>query len=43
MSPTDPLTFGGVTLLLGSVGVLASLIPALRAGRLQPVVALRDE
>ena len=43
VSPTDPLTFGGVTLLLGSVGLLASLIPAVRAGRLQPVAALRDE
>jgi putative ABC transport system permease protein len=43
VSSTDPLTFGGVTLLLGGIGLLASLIPALRAGRLQPVAALRDE
>ncbi|MDP6579612.1 MAG: FtsX-like permease family protein [Vicinamibacterales bacterium] len=43
VSPTDPVTFGGVTLLLGGVGLLASLVPALRAGRLQPVTALRDD
>ena len=43
VSPTDPVTFGGVTLLLGGVGLLASLVPALRAGRLQPVAALREE
>ena len=43
VSPTDPMTFGGVTLLLGGVGLLASLVPALRAGRLQPVAALREE
>ncbi len=43
VSPTDPVTFGGVMLLLGSVGALASLVPAVRAGRLQPVAALREE
>ena len=42
VSPTDPVTFGGVTLLLGGVGLVASLVPALRAGRLQPVAALRE-
>lgn len=43
VSPTDPVTFGAVTLLLGGVGLLASPVPALRAGRLQPVTALREE
>ena len=33
VSPTDPVTFSGVTLLLGGVGLVASLVPALRAGR----------
>ena len=43
VSPTDPVTFGAVTLLLGFVGLVAALVPALRAGRLQPVAALREE
>jgi ABC-type antimicrobial peptide transport system permease subunit len=43
VSPTDPLTFGGVPLLLMSVAFLASLIPALRAARIDPIVALRYE
>lgn len=37
----DPLTFGGVALLRGSVAVLATLLPARRAARVEPVVALR--
>ena len=39
----DPLTFTGVILLLGTVAVLACLIPALRAAGVDPIVALRDE
>ena len=42
ISPTDPLTFGVVMLLLGSVAGLAAVIPALRASRLDPLVALRS-
>lgn len=41
VSPTDPVTFGSVILLLGSVAGLAAVIPALRASRLDPLVALR--
>jgi putative ABC transport system permease protein len=41
-SPTDPLTFGGVTLLLALVACIAALIPAVRASRLDPLVALRN-
>jgi len=41
ISPTDPLTFGSVILLLGSVAAVAAVIPALRASRLDPLVALR--
>lgn len=41
--PTDPVTFAAVSLLLASVGLLASVIPAYRAVRIDPIVALRDE
>jgi len=40
---SDPLTFAGVTLLLLFVAALASLIPARRAARVDPIIALRCE
>jgi hypothetical protein len=43
VSPFDPLSFGAVSLLLLLVGWSASLLPALRAARLDPVRALRHD
>ena len=41
VSPLDPFVFVGVSLVLATAGFVASLIPAHRATRLDPIVALR--
>jgi predicted permease len=43
IKPTDPLTFGALTILLAGVALLASFIPARRASRIDPLLALRHE
>ena len=43
ISPSDPTTFAAVVALLIGVALLASAVPAMRAARVDPMVALREE
>jgi ABC-type lipoprotein release transport system permease subunit len=43
VSPLDPVTYFGVLLLILAVAALASIIPAIRAARVEPTEVLRAE
>jgi predicted lysophospholipase L1 biosynthesis ABC-type transport system permease subunit len=42
LSPTDPFTYGVSALILTAIALAASLLPARRAGRLDPMIAFRE-
>jgi predicted permease len=43
LTPSDPVTYAAIVVVLGVTAVLASWVPALRASRVDPVIALRAE
>jgi putative ABC transport system permease protein len=43
VSPSDPATLAGAVIVLGAVAIVASLAPALRAARIDPITAVRQK
>jgi ABC-type antimicrobial peptide transport system permease subunit len=43
VSPFDPLTLAGVVVLVVGVATVAAFLPSLRASRIDPMEALREE
>jgi ABC-type antimicrobial peptide transport system permease subunit len=41
-TPNDPITFAAMVFLIGAVALFAGFIPARRASRINPMVALRN-
>jgi len=42
VSPNDPFTFLGVSLLIAVISLLASFVPAYKASKVDPIKVLRD-
>ena len=42
VSPTDPLTFGAVAVIVATVAWAAAWVPARRATRIDPAITIRD-
>jgi putative ABC transport system permease protein len=41
VAPNDPITFVGVAVMMGAIGIVACWIPALRAARIDPAITMR--